>query len=62
MKLVLNIAGGILILAGTIFVLQGSGLLMGSPMTGQTQWVINGSVSFVLGVMLIGWNYRRRAN
>ena len=53
MKSVLNVVGVVLILAGSIFFLQGINILPGSFMTGQIQWAINGAVSVVIGVGLI---------
>ena len=43
MKLVLNIVGGVIFLAGLVFFLQGLNILPGSFMSGNPQWVVNGS-------------------
>jgi hypothetical protein len=44
MKLLLNLIGGVVFLAGLVFFLQGINLLPGSVMTGDPQWAINGGI------------------
>ena len=51
MRVVLNVAGVLLILAGAVWFLQGINVLPGSFMTGQTQWAIYGGFTFVIGVL-----------
>ena len=60
MKSVLNVIGVVLILAGSIFFLQGINILPGSFMTGQIQWAINGAILVVIGVGLIVWARRSK--
>jgi len=60
MKIVLNVIGVILILAGGVWFLQGINVLPGSFMTGQTQWAINGGILIVVGAGLLWWANRRR--
>jgi hypothetical protein len=60
MKSVLNVVGVVLILAGSVFFLQGINILPGSFMTGQIQWAINGAVSIVIGIGLIVWAGRSK--
>ena len=52
MKLLLNILGALIFLAGLVFLLQGINILPGSYMTGDLQWALNGGVmmTFALGL------------
>ena len=56
-KLVLNVAGALAVLMGTIWLLQGINVLPGSFMSGQVRWAVYGAIAIVLGVMTL-----RRAN
>jgi hypothetical protein len=60
MKLILSILGILLILAGSVFFLQGINVLPGSYMTGDPQWAINGGIMIVVGVGLILWARRQK--
>jgi hypothetical protein len=60
MRTGLNIVGGVLVLIGAIWALQGLNLLGGSFMTGQTQWLVIGIVAAMVGLGLLGWANRRR--
>ena len=53
MKILLNVIGIILMLAGGTFFLQGINVLPGSYMTGDPQWAINGGVMLVIAIVLI---------
>jgi hypothetical protein len=46
------IIGGIAILAGAVWILQGSGILPGSFMTGQRMWLIIGIIVGLFGLAL----------
>ena len=62
MKIVLNIAGGLLVVLGGIWFLQGINVLPGSFMTGQTRWAVYGGIAFVAGIgLLLAANRRRRS-
>jgi len=50
---VLAAIGTVFSLAGLIWILQGTGILPGSIMSGKIKWAINGSVGFVIGVIII---------
>jgi hypothetical protein len=52
MKVTLNIAGGLLVVLGSIWFLQGINVLPGSFMTGQTRWAVIGGVSVIAGIAL----------
>ena len=61
MKLVLTIAGVVMVLLGGVWILQGINILPGSFMTGQIQWAIYGCVLALAGVGVILWARRRPA-
>jgi len=56
------IIGGIAILAGGIWILQGTGVLPGSFMTGQRMWLIIGIIVAIVGVALAYNGIRRPAS
>ena len=60
MKLALRIIGGLLILMGGIWFLQGINTLPGSFMTGSPQWTINGTIAFVIGIGLFWFSSRKK--
>ena len=60
MKTLLYIVGGLLILVGVIWVLQGINILPGSFMTGQIQWAYNGAIAIVIGIGLILFGRTRK--
>ena len=53
MKMILMIAGVLLLLVGGVWILQGINVLPGSFMTGQTKWAIYGALTAVAGIVLI---------
>ena len=59
MKSGLNILGGFLAVIGIVWALQGSSLLPGSFMSGQTQWLYIGIVVALGGVALLAVNNLR---
>jgi len=59
MKLILNIVGALIFLAGLVFFLQGINILPGSAMTGDPQWALNGGVMMVLAAGLFFFANRR---
>jgi hypothetical protein len=63
MNTTLNIAGGILVLFGAIWFLQGINVLPGSFMTGQIRWAVYGGIATAAGITLLlaaGWRRRNR--
>jgi hypothetical protein len=64
MRYVLLISGGLMILMGGVWLLQGIGILPGSFMTGQVFWAVTGAVFMAVGGLLVfAWfrlNRRRR--
>jgi len=62
MRIFLSILGAFLILAGSVWFLQGIGVLPGSLMSGQVQWAVYGGIAAALGICLIWWVNRRKRN
>jgi len=61
MKIALNILGGLLLLFGTTWFLQGINILPGSFMTGDLHWAVYGGIAIVVGVaVLLKANRMRR--
>jgi len=52
------IVGIIFVLLGGLWMLQGSNMLAGSAMSGQSQWLIIGAIVALIGVGLIVWSRR----
>ena len=52
MRWALMIAGGLMVVAGGVWTLQGVGVLPGSFMTGQTFWAVAGLLTLVAGAAL----------
>lgn len=52
--------GGLLVLIGGVWILQGINILPGSFMTGEIEWAIYGAIAAVAGLVLIGISRRRR--
>lgn len=55
------IGGGVLLLIGLVWALQGIGVLGGSVMSGHTQWLVIGAILVVIGAWLIRGGLRGRA-
>jgi hypothetical protein len=60
MRIMLNVAAVLLVLMGTIWFLQGVGVLPGSFMSGQVHWAIYGGVAVIVGAGLVAAANRRR--
>jgi hypothetical protein len=58
LKIGVRIAGGVLIIAGVVWFLQGINILPGSFMTGQIEWAVYGALAALAGVGLIVWGRR----
>jgi hypothetical protein len=61
MRWVLLVLGLILVLLGGIWTLQGAGILLGSPMTGDSFWTIVGLLVVIAGGVLIFFGMRRQS-
>lgn len=53
MRITQNIVAGLLVLAGSIWFLQGINVLPGSFMTGQTKWAVYGGIALAVGIALL---------
>ncbi len=62
MRYVLLIVGGLMVLMGGIWLLQGIGILPGSFMTGQSFWAVMGAIFLAVGgsLVLAGLRLNRR--
>ena len=60
MTIALTILGGLMDLMGTVWSLQGVGILPGSFMTGQPEWAVYGAIMVAAGIALIVFANRRR--
>ncbi len=61
MRYVLLIVGGLMILVGGVWLLQGIGILPGSFMTGQLFWAVMGAVLLAVGGLLVLAGFRLKA-
>ena len=52
--------GIVLALVGLLWILQGAGVVGGSFMTGQSQWLYIGIATAIVGAIVFGWGARRR--
>jgi hypothetical protein len=60
MRIGLNVVAVLLIVMGSIWFLQGIGVLLGSFMSGETQWEFYGAITALAGVALAVFANRRR--
>ena len=60
MKIAMKIVGGLLLLMGLTWFLQGINILPGSFMTGQTRWAVYGGITAAVGLFLLVAPARRR--
>lgn len=59
MRIVLNILGVLMILVGSIWILQGMNVLLGSFMSGQPRWALRGGMLTFAGLAAIVWANRK---
>ena len=60
MRLIKNVLALIVLALGAIWSLQGIGLIRGSFMTGQSQWLYIGIVTMLVGLAGLVWANRSR--
>lgn len=61
MRIAGNVVGVILVLIGLLWVAQGSNMIGGSAMSGQSMWLWIGVVAVIVGAVALWWvNMRRR--
>ena len=58
MRYVLLIIGGLMVLVGGVWLLQGIGILPGSFMTGQPFWAVMGAILLAVGALLVLAGFR----
>lgn len=56
----LNVVGFILLLMGALWAFQGIGLVGGSFMTGERQWLVIGIMTGAVGAVMLLWANLRR--
>jgi hypothetical protein len=59
-RFVLGVFGALLLIAGTVFALQGFGVLGGSVMSGSSFWAAAGPIIAVVGLVLLVGGARSR--
>ena len=59
MKTIVNVIGVLLVLMGSVWILQGINILPGSFMTGDISWTYRGAVLAVVGALLL-WSATRK--
>jgi hypothetical protein len=59
-RFVLGVVGALLLIAGTVFALQGFGVLSGSVMSGSSFWAAAGPIIAVVGLVLLAGAARSR--
>jgi hypothetical protein len=57
-RYVMLILGGLMILIGAVWLLQGISILPGSFMTGQAFWAVMGAIFLVVGGLLVLAGFR----
>ncbi|AZO20836.1 MULTISPECIES: hypothetical protein [unclassified Mesorhizobium] len=60
MRLIRNVLALIVLGIGVLWSLQGLGLVQGSFMTGQREWLYIGLVTMLVGLLGLGWANRSR--
>jgi len=60
MRIVLNIVAVLLVLLGSVWVLQGISVLPGSFMSGQMRWAVRGGILVFAGIAELLWANRKR--
>ncbi|WP_217576979.1 hypothetical protein [Mesorhizobium sp. GbtcB19] len=60
MRLIRFVLALIVLGLGALWSLQGLGLVKGSFMTGQTQWLYIGLVTMLIGIVGLSWASRSR--
>jgi hypothetical protein len=57
MAILLRVVGGVAVLIGGIWILQGFNILPGSFMSGQMKWAVNGGIAAAAGIALIAGSF-----
>ena len=59
MRILGSIIGIVMVLLGGLWILQGSNVLAGSAMSGQSQWLYVGIIVSIVGLAALWWFNRR---
>lgn len=59
-RLIKNLLALLVLAVGVVWSLQGAGVVQGSFMTGQSQWLYAGIVTALLGLVGLVWANRSR--
>lgn len=54
------VAGVVLLAIGALWTLQGSNIIAGSAMSGQSHWLYIGIIVLLGGLVLLIWPFRQR--
>jgi hypothetical protein len=60
MRICVNIVGVLLVLLGSIWILQGMNVMLGSSMSGQPRWAVRGGILVIAGIVGLVWANRKR--
>ena len=61
MRRTLVVVGGLLIVVGGVWMLQGAGVIGGSFMSGSSLWFVIGLIGVLIGIALVVQGVRRRS-
>ena len=60
MRWTVVVVGGLLILVGGVWMLQGAGVIGGSFMSGSSLWFVIGLICVLIGITIVVQGLRRR--
>lgn len=60
MRHAVGVVGVLVALFGSLWALQGFGVVQGSPMSNTTTWSVIGPIAALIGVVLAVWAWRPR--
>ncbi len=53
LRIIVNIVAVFFLLSGALWALQGQGLVGGSPMTGNSEWIRNGLITMAICAVVL---------
>lgn len=59
LKNVLKVIAILIILSGGFWILQGAGILPGNLMSNNSQWIINGIITIIIGAGILWFTNRK---